>query len=229
MSSDSKSYVPKRSRKLAMLLEEIQRLVDTTLRKPRRIVQMFEEALHSPVEYSIKVSKPNDESRLTEWEYDCPAALDMFWKSVKEDIQDIVMYTEQLGMAQEFHSEDIKLLLEAVTKYFLWHSEYPFQDHNLELKAYISKALKKPMVPINKEPYWVLQNWDDIMAFMMCGTHLDRKVHSAGHLSDLVQQGIGSYPQTSRNKSKGSGRVPKTSTKTTFTSESATEQGTSLQ
>ena len=64
-----------------MLPEEILRLVDTTPRKPRRIIQMFEEALHALVGYSIKVSKPNDESRLTEWEYGCPAAPDVFWKS----------------------------------------------------------------------------------------------------------------------------------------------------
>ena len=80
---------------------------------------MFEEALHAPVGYSIKVSKPNDKSWLTEWEYDCPAAPDVLWKSVKDDIQDIVTYMQQLGMAQEFYSEYIKLLLEAVTKHCL--------------------------------------------------------------------------------------------------------------
>ena len=61
-----------------MLPEEIQRLVDTTPLKPRQIIQTFEEVLHTPVGYTIKVSKPNDESRLTKWEYNCPAALDMF-------------------------------------------------------------------------------------------------------------------------------------------------------
>ena len=116
----------------------------------------------------------------------------MFWKSVKEDIEDIVIYTQQLGMAQEFHSEDIKLLLEAVTTHFLWHSEYPFQEKDLELRSYISKALMKPTDPIDKEPHWVLQNWDDIMAFMMCRRYLDREVHTGGDLWDPVQQGIGS-------------------------------------
>ena len=193
MLSDSKSYVAKKSTRLAMLPEEIQRLVDTTPRKPKQMIQTFEEALYSPVGYSIQVSKPNDESPLTEWEYDCPAALDVFWKSIKDDIQNIMTYTQQLGMAQEFHSEDIKLLLEAVTKHCLWHSEYPFQENDLELRAYISKALRKPMVPINKKLYWVLQKWNDIMAFVMYGMHLDREVHAAGDLSDPVQQGIGSY------------------------------------
>ena len=63
----------------------------------------------------------------------------------------------------------------------------------------------------------------------MCRTHWDREVHTAGDLSDPVQQGIGSHLQTPRNKSECSSGAPKTSTKTTFTSESATEQGTSLQ
>ena len=94
------------------------------LRKPRLIIQTFEEVLHTPVGRSIQLSKPNDESRLTEWEYVCPAAPNVFRKSVKDNIQDIVTYTQQLSMAQEFHSEDIKLLLEAVTKHFLRHSEF---------------------------------------------------------------------------------------------------------
>ena len=104
--------------------------------------------------------------------------------------------------------------------------EYLAQEKNSELKAYISKALKKPSVPINIEPHWVLQNWDDLLAFMRCGTHLDREVHTAGDVSDPVQQGIGSYLQTPRNQGKGSGKVPKTSTKRIFTSESVTKPGT---
>ena len=43
---------------------------------------------------------------------------------------------------------------------------------------------------------------------------------------DLVEQGIGSYLHMPQNKYQGSGKSPETSTKTTFTSEAATEQGT---
>ena len=150
----------------------------------------------------------------------------MFWKSVKEDIQDIMTFTQQLSVAQQFHSEDIKLLLEVVTKYFLCHSEYPFQENDLALRAYISKVLRKRIILINKELHCIFQNWDYIIAFMMCGMNLYREVHTAGDLLDLVQQGIGSYSQTPPNKGKGSSRAPKTSTKTTVTTESATEQGT---
>ena len=67
------------------------------------------------------------------------------------------------------------------------------------------------------------------MAFMMCGMHLDSEVHTAGDLSDPVQQGIGSYPQTLRNKGKDSGRALKTSTKTIFITKSATKKVTLLQ
>ena len=85
------------------------------------------------------------------------------------------------------------MLLEAVSKHFLWHSEYPFQENDIALRAYISKALKKLLVPIYKEQYWVLQKCDDIMAFMMCRKQLHREVHTAGDLLDPVQQEISSY------------------------------------
>ena len=67
------------------------------------------------------------------------------------------------------------------------------------------------------------------MTFMMYGTHLDREVHTAIHLSNPVQEGFGSSPQTRQNKGKGRGRAPKTLTKTSFTSKSATKQRTLLQ
>ena len=61
-------------------------------------------------------------------------------------------------MVPEFHSEDNKLLLEVVTKHVSWHSEKSFEENALELRAYISKVLRKPKVSINTEPHWVLPN-----------------------------------------------------------------------
>ena len=150
----------------------------------------------------------------------------MLWKSVTKDIQDMMTCAQQLGMAQEFYFENIKLLLEVVIKHFLYDSKYAFQENDLELRAYISKALKTLIVPINKEPYWVLQNWEDIMAFMMYRRHLVSQVHTAGDILDSVQQGIGSYTQTSQHKSNRSRSEAKTSSKTTFTTEAAIKQGT---
>ena len=63
----------------------------------------------------------------------------------------------------------------------------------------------------------------------MCEMYLDSKVHTVRDLSDPVQQAIGSYLQTPQNKYKGSGRIPKTSTKTIFTTKLATDQGTLAQ
>ena len=80
----------------------------------------------------------------------------------------------------------MKLLLEAVIKHFLWNSEYIFQGKDWELRAYLRKALMKPSVPINKQLHLVLQNWNDIMGFMMCEMHLYREVYMAVDLSDLV-------------------------------------------
>ena len=67
------------------------------------------------------------------------------------------------------------------------------------------------------------------MGFVIYGTHLDREVHAAGDLLDLVPNQIDSYVQTPQMKGedKGSRRVSNTSTKTTFTTKSATVQGTS--
>ena len=67
------------------------------------------------------------------------------------------------------------------------------------------------------------------MAFIICGMHLDREVHTTGDLSDPVQQGIGSYLQTPRNQGEGSGKAPKILTKTRFPTEPATKQGISSQ
>ena len=150
----------------------------------------------------------------------------MFWKSIQEDIQHVGTCTQQLSVAWQFHSKDMKSPFEAVSKQFLWHSKYPFQQNDLEFRACISRALKKPPVQINKEPHWGLQNEDDAIGYMMCGMHLHRDVHTAGGLSDPVPKGIVDYRQTSENASESSGRVPKTSIKTTFTTKSAKQQGT---
>ena len=64
------------------------------------------------------------------------------------------------------------------------------------------------------------------MALMMCRTYVERNKYTAVDLLDLGQQEIRSYPQSLRNKSKGSGKALKSLSKTRFTSKSTTEQGT---
>ena len=82
MLCDSKSYISTKSRKLTMLPEEIHKVVEATSQKERRIIATFEEALHIPVDYAIKISKPANEYQLSEWECDCPTAPDVFYVMV---------------------------------------------------------------------------------------------------------------------------------------------------
>ena len=49
-----------------------------------------------------------------------------------------------------------------------------------------------------------------MIAFIMYIIHLDREVHTAGAGLHVVQDGIGSNPQTLGNKGKASSRVQKT-------------------
>ena len=63
-------------------------------------------------------------------------------------------------------------------KHFLWKTTIDFQSEELELTSVLSKELKKPYIAPTMEPHWVLKEWDKLMAFMLCGTHLERKAHT---------------------------------------------------
>lgn len=134
-----------------MLREEIQRLVDTTLPKSRQIIPTFEGVLYLLVGYSIKVFKLGDMSQVTEWKHRCPTVLDVFLTLVNVDILLVETDTQQLGIAQELYSVDIKVLLDVVKKHFLLHLEYLYQKNDVELRTYIKKVLKKPFIPNHKE------------------------------------------------------------------------------
>jgi len=69
-------------------------------------------------------------------------------------IDEILAYTQRLGLAQEYPDVDIKLLLEAVGKHYLWkETNYPFVETEPDLKAVFLKELKKHVVPFAKEPH----------------------------------------------------------------------------
>lgn len=59
-----------------------------------------------------------EESSFTEWICDCPNALDDFWKSRKENIEDVATYTEQVYMCQICHFENIKFVWEVLMQHF---------------------------------------------------------------------------------------------------------------
>jgi len=63
-------------------------------------------------------------------------------------------------------------------KHFLWKTTIEFQSEEFELTSILSKQRKKPYIAPTMGPHWVLKEWDELMAFMLCGTHLERKAHT---------------------------------------------------
>jgi len=123
----------------------------------------------------------------------------------------MLAYTQRLGLAQEYHDEDIKLLLEAVVKHYVWkETNYPFVETELDWKAVFQKELKKPVVPLGKEPHWVIKEWDEIMAFALCGRHLQLRTHTVEDCDKPVDTMPGSFQGTPEPKSKGEGTIPTT-------------------
>jgi len=136
--------------------------------------QMFEESVKAPpvTIFTIDVTKPEEDSPLTTWEFESPPMTEGSWKKVQPQIHDIFAFTQTLGYLQCFHPKDIQLLLEATTKYYLWHTTIPFESKDLELTTVLAEHLKRPKIPQLPEPHWVLKEWADIMSFMLCGQHL---------------------------------------------------------
>ena len=62
------------------------------------------------------------------------------------------------------------------------------------------------------------------MPYMMCRIHLNGEEHAVGDLSDPVRKGICGYLQTPQSRSEGGGKARETSTRTIFSTQSATEK-----
>jgi len=159
-----------------MIPEEIEKLISTTLRKQRQNPepQTFEESVKPPpvTIFTIDVTKPKEDSRLTTWEFESPPMTEANWKKVQPQIHDILAFTQRLEYLHCFHPKNIQLLFEATTKHYLWHTTIPFESKDLELTTVLTERLKCPKIPQLTEPHWVLKEWDDIMSFMLCAQHL---------------------------------------------------------
>ena len=55
----------------------------------------------------------------------------------------------------------------------MWKSEHNFNTEELDLSNTLSKELKRPFVNRLKKPPWLDKEWDELMAFMITGRHLD--------------------------------------------------------
>jgi len=159
-----------------MIPEDIKKLISDTLRKKRDKPepQTFEESVKPPpvTIFTIDVTKPEEDSPLTTWEFESPPMTEANWKKVQPQIHDILAFTQTLGYLHWFHPKDIQLLLEATTKHYLCHTTIPFESKDLELTTVLAERLKRPKIPQLTEPYWILKEWHDIMSFMLSGQHL---------------------------------------------------------
>ena len=163
-----------------MLPDDIKKLIEETPRKTRLNVKspQLEQALQEKRIFDIEVRKAGPTSLMTEWKYRSPPMSGDDWKKIKTELLEMLGYVQTMGMVQEYNLEDIKLLMEAATKHLLWKSDIQFETEELELTNVLSKQLKKPFIAPIKEPHWVLKEWDELMTFMLCGRHLERKAYS---------------------------------------------------
>ncbi|HWN09724.1 MAG TPA: hypothetical protein VNO50_10735 [Pyrinomonadaceae bacterium] len=123
-SKTEKSYNTKKARRLAMIPEDIKKLITETPRKPRNTPappETLEEALETPdlIIYMVNVPKPPNSPHATEWKYFSPPMSAGNWILIESAIQDILLFIQKLVVAQCYHPEDIKLFYEAATKHFL--------------------------------------------------------------------------------------------------------------
>jgi len=175
-SKTDKPYTYHKSRRLAMIPEDIKKLISHTPREKRDNPepQTFAESVKPPplTVYTTDVGKAVEDSRLTTWEFESPPMSEANWKKVQPQIHDILAFTQTLGYLHWFHPKDIQLLLEATTKHYLWHTTIAWVCKDLELTTVLAERLKRPKIPQVTEPHWVLKEWDDIQSFMRCGQHL---------------------------------------------------------
>jgi hypothetical protein len=159
-SKTDKPYSYNKSRRLAMIPEDIKKLISNTPRKKRDTPEpeTFEESVKPPTLtiFTIDVDKPEPESPYVEWIFESPPMTDANWKRVAHPIENILAYTQQLGYIHCYHPQDIKLLLEAASKHYLWNTNIPFDSKDLELTSVLNERLKCPKIPQLTEPHWVL-------------------------------------------------------------------------
>jgi len=93
----NKPYTYHKSGRLAMIPEDIKKLICDTLRKKRENPepQTFEESVKPPplTVYTVDVLKPQQDSPLTTWEFESPLMTEANWKKVQPQIHDILALT----------------------------------------------------------------------------------------------------------------------------------------
>ena len=158
-----------------MVPEEIKQLIENTTRKERKIAPATEldAALEPLFIFQLNINKPKEESLLHHIRVDIPAIVRSSYDQHEKELLNILKYVQTLGRVNAYYPLDIDLLAEAAIKHYLWQSEHNFKAEQLDLTNTLRKELKRPFVNRLKEPPWIAREWDEIMAFMITGRHLD--------------------------------------------------------
>jgi len=155
-SKTDKPYTYHKLRRLAIIPEDIKKVISDILRKKRDNPepQVFQESGKLPplTIYTVEVLKPEEDSPLTTWEFESPPMTEANWKKVQPQIHDIHAFTQTLGYFHCFPPKDIQLLLEATTKHYLWNITIPFESKDLELTMVLAELLKRPKIAQLTEP-----------------------------------------------------------------------------
>ena len=111
----------KKARRLAMLPEDIKKLVEETARKGRPGIRspQLEAALTIKYNFEIEIVRPGPTSQLMDWKGVTPPMTKDDWKEINTQLYNVLNYTQMMGMVQSYNPQDIRLLFEAVMKNFL--------------------------------------------------------------------------------------------------------------
>ena len=158
-----------------MLPEEIEQLIENTPHKEQKIITPTEldAALEPPLIFQFNITKPKQESLLHHIRVDTPPIVRTFYDKHEKEPLNILKYVQTLGLVNVYHLLDIDWLAKAAVKHYLWKTEHNFKAEELDRSNTVSKELKGPFVNRLQDPSWIHMEWDELMAFMIPGRHLD--------------------------------------------------------
>ena len=158
-----------------MLPAQIKKLIENTPRKERNIVPptKLDAALEPLLIFQLNITKVQEESLLYHIRMYTPPIARSFYNQYEKDLPNIVKYLQTLELVNAYYPLDIDLLAETAIKHYLWKTEHNFKAEELDLRNTLSKELKRPFINWLKEPPWMAREWDELMAFMITGHHLD--------------------------------------------------------
>ena len=191
-----------------MLPVEIKQLIENTPRKARKIAPPTEldAALEPLLIFQLNITKPKEESLSHQIKVNTPPIVRSFYDQHEKELLNILKYVQTLGLVNAYYPLDFDLLAEAAIKHYLWKSEHNFNAEELDLSNTLRKELKRRFVNRLKEPPWIAREWDELMAFMITGRHLDMGPLTAEHIEKEPSM-PGEFKESC---SKGKGREPVT-------------------